>query len=97
MVAIVERGYDQALVRTAPASHVVKHLVSQLLGILVRPRPAMDVEKHRRLPRLLNAQLVDTIQIHGDPGDIDHRLAGTRRLVSQDEPIVGSSHLGDLK
>jgi hypothetical protein len=93
MVAIVERGHNKALFSPGPMSQVVQQLMRQLLGVLVRPRPSVYVEKDCRVPGLLGRQFVDSVQIHGEPGDVDGRLAGTRSVVIQDERIVGCDHL----
>lgn len=75
MVAIVERSYHQAPLRLSPLAQVVQNLMCHRLRILICPRPTVDMKEHHSVLCLLGCQLVDPIQVHRKPRDIDGRAA----------------------
>ena len=95
MIAIVKRGDDETFLVLAPLSKLVQELVSNRLGIFVRPRPAVDVEKHHCVLGLFGSQLADTVKVHMESGNIDCRCAGLRGVIRQREKyFVWAWHCG---
>lgn len=81
MITIVEGGHNKPLFYSGLVSQVVQQLMRQRLGILVRPCPSVYVEKHRRIPGLFSRQLIDSVQVHLEAGDVNRCLAGTWSVV----------------
>ncbi len=92
MIAIVKSRNNQALLQLATLFHRSQELVSDGLHVLVGPGSTVDVEQHRRVGGLLLGQLLDAVQIDLKSGNVDRRLAGSRRAIWEREMAVRRRH-----